>query len=179
MGARPSLFTPDVDRYLLHDEGEEIIDEVTKHPVCMIVPGLITIAGVTIMASSVLVGSFWYLLVILGLLVSVYGLVRLHIRYMDRFVITNMRVFRVDGVITRHVATMPLSRILDISVTTPLLGMVFNYGHFVFESAAADQGVKHVTYVRDPNRRDLIIQGVIQRAGIRAVAIPGHTIDGT
>lgn len=27
---------------------------------------------------------------------------------------------------------MPMTRILDISMTRPFLGMVFGYGHFVF-----------------------------------------------
>ena len=31
----------------------------------------------------------------------------------DRFVVTNMRVFRVRGVLVRSIATMPLTRILD------------------------------------------------------------------
>ena len=30
--------------------------------------------------------------------------------YMDRFVITNMRVFRVHGILTQHIATMPITR---------------------------------------------------------------------
>ena len=35
------------------------------------------------------------------------------------FVVTNMRVFRLHGVLSTHRATMPLSRILDITVDKP------------------------------------------------------------
>jgi uncharacterized membrane protein YdbT with pleckstrin-like domain len=86
---------------------------------------------------------------------------------MDRFVITNMRVFRIRGVFARRLATMPISRILDITVDKPLLGRIFNFGHFVFESAAQEQGLRDIRYVGVPDERDLTIQRVIQRSGLR------------
>ena len=170
MESRPSFFRPDVARYLLTDEGEFIVDEVVKHPVCMIWPCLITAAGIAVMLSSALLTRLWPPILIIGLALSCVGLWKFHEISMDRFVITNMRVYRVNGIINRHVATMPLTRILDISVYQPLLGILLNYGHFTFESAADDQGLRRVTYVASPKERDLTIQRVIQRAGIRAVA---------
>jgi hypothetical protein len=86
---------------------------------------------------------------------------------MDRFVITNMRVFRVRGVLTQKLATMPLGRILDITVEKPFLGRILNYGHFVFESAAQEQGLRDIRFVARPYERDLVIQRVVQRAGLR------------
>ena len=68
----------------------------------------------------------------------------------DRFVITNMRVFRVHGVLSSNLATMPLSRILDITVKKPLQGRLLGYGHFVFESAAQEQGLRDIRYVGAP-----------------------------
>ena len=172
MESRPSFFRPDVARYLLTDEGEFIVDEVVKHPVCMVWPCLITMAGIAVMLSSALLTRLWPPILVIGLAVSCVGLWKFHEISMDRFVITNMRVYRVNGIINRHVATMPLTRILDISVYQPLLGILLNYGHFTFESAADDQGLRRVTYVASPKERDLTIQRVIQRAGIRAVAKP-------
>lgn len=170
-GSRPSLFDPRVEQYLLTDEGEFIVDEIVKHWVCMIVPVLLTVAGIALIVASGLVGGYlWPILFIPGLVVALIGLWKYHAQSMYRFVVTNMRVFRVSGIINRDVATMPLTRILDISVKTPLLGMVFNYGHLTFESAAAGQGLRAVTFVASPTQRDLTIQRVIQRAGIRAVA---------
>ena len=89
---------------------------------------------------------------------------------MDRFVVTNMRVFRVHGVLNQEMASVPIARLLDITMNRPLLGQVLNYGHFVFETAAQDQGLKRVPYVPDIVRRDLMIQTVIQRSGLRAQA---------
>ncbi|MDR0488566.1 MAG: PH domain-containing protein [Propionibacteriaceae bacterium] len=179
MGSRPSLFAPDVERYLLVDEGEQIVDEVVKHPVCMLFPTLIAVVGIAMMVTSFLLGSWWYLMVVVGLVLSFIGLWNFHVQSMDRFVITNMRVFRVHGIVERHIATMPLSRILDIAVLQPFWGMMLNYGHFTFESAAESQGLREITYVADPNRRDLTIQKVIQRAGVRAVAEAQDLDDGS
>lgn len=85
----------------------------------------------------------------------------------DVFVITNMRVFRLHGVLNRQLSTMPLTRILDITVVKPLAGRVVGYGHFVFESAAQAQGLREVRYVSQPDARDLAIQRVVQRSGLR------------
>ncbi|MDR1449358.1 MAG: PH domain-containing protein [Propionibacteriaceae bacterium] len=168
MVERPSLLAPAVERYLLTDEGEEIIDEVLKHPVTAVLPVAAVVAGAAVMVAAGAVG--WWPAMLLGFGLALSGLYRYHSRYMDRFVITNMRVFRVRGVFFRQVATMPLARILDINVRQPLLGMLLDYGHFTFESAADDQGLRDITYVSHPRQRDLTIQRVIQRSGIRAVA---------
>ncbi|MEJ7744897.1 MAG: PH domain-containing protein [Nocardioidaceae bacterium] len=85
--------------------------------------------------------------------------------------ITNMRVFRVRGVFARRLATMPISRILDITVEKPLLGRILDFGHFVFESAAQEQGLRDIRYVGQPDQRDLTIQRVVQRSGIRKSAM--------
>jgi uncharacterized membrane protein YdbT with pleckstrin-like domain len=88
-------------------------------------------------------------------------------QYMDRFVITNMRVFRVRGVLAQKMATMPLGRILDITVEKPLTGRICGYGHFIFESAAQEQGLRDIRFVGRPTERDLAIQRVVARAGLR------------
>ncbi len=56
MGSRPSLFFPDVRQYLLVDEGEQVVDEVVKHPICMVFPGFLAICGALIMVASPVVG---------------------------------------------------------------------------------------------------------------------------
>jgi hypothetical protein len=78
-----------------------------------------------------------------------------------------MRVFRIHGVLSTRLATMPLHRILDITVVKPLHGRLFGFGHFVFESAAQEQGLRDIRYVGRPDDRDLSIQRVVQRSGLR------------
>jgi len=178
MEARPSLFDPRVDRYLLSDEGEFVVDEILKHPICMVVPAAVTLLGTAIVCLSTLATTWvWIPVTVAGLVVAMIGLEKFHELSMDRFVVTNMRVFRVTGVLNRRVATMPLTRILDISMFQPAMGMILNYGHFTFESAAADKGLHEITYVPRPKTRDLTIQRVIQRAGIRAMAMAKQVAD--
>lgn len=159
----------EIDSHLLGDEGEVVIDEVRHHPVVFLRPiGEVLVAALAMVAflySSLDVAWFW-LLVAAGLVTHA-GWIAL-VDHMDRFVITNMRVFRISGVFSRTIATMPISRILDITVVKPLLGRFpFDYGHFVFESAAQEQGLRDIRYVGRPHERDLTIQRVVQRSGLR------------
>jgi hypothetical protein len=165
---RRTFADPDIASHLLADEGEIVIDEVRHHWVIYVRAVLegalaVILFGIFVM-SSVQVAWFW-LLLWLG-----FGL---HAGWlalsdsMDRFVITNMRVFRIRGVFSRRLATMPISRILDITVEKPLLGRMLDYGHFVFESAAQEQGLKDIRFVGSPDERDLTIQRVVQRSGLR------------
>ena len=45
---------------------------------------------------------------------------------MDRVVIANMRVFRVQCIFNKQWTMMPVGRILDITVAKPLLGRIFD-----------------------------------------------------
>lgn len=158
---------PDVDARLLVDEGEFIVDEVHHHWIVFLVPVAAVLAGVALFLVMPWWGKGFWLAMVLGLVACGWGLARCHIEHMDRFVVTNMRVFRVHGVLSQTTATMPMTRILDISVTQPLLGRLLDYGHLVFESAAQDQGLRDIRFVARPRERDLTIQRVIQRAGLR------------
>lgn len=162
------FFAPEVDRHLLVDQGEFIIDEVAKHWVTVVPPSLGLVLCMAVFWNMAVLGPFWWLALVAGLALFGYCMVLIHLQFMDRFVITNMRVFRVHGVLDQHLATMPMTRILDISVFQPFLGRILGYGHFVFESAAQDQGLRDIRYVGRPEQRDLTIQRVIQRAGLRA-----------
>jgi hypothetical protein len=162
------LVDPQIGRHLLRDEGEVIVDEVRKHWVVYVVPTLIGVAGVLLLGVFVFtsVKVAWLPFVLSFGLFGWAGWLALAAN-MDRFVITNMRVFRIKGVLVRSQATMPLGRILDITVVKPMTGRVLGYGHFTFESAAQDQGLRDIRFVGDPDARDLAIQRVVQRAGLR------------
>ena len=168
MSALSRFFAPEVARRILVDEGEFIVDEVYRHWVTRVLPSLAVFGGMACFLLMPLLGSGWWVGLFCGLALGAWGFYRIHLEFMDRFVITNMRVFRVRGVVDQHMATMPIARILDISVRQTFLGQLLGYGHFVFESAAQDQGLKQIDFVPHIERRDLTIQRVIQRAGLRA-----------
>ena len=165
---RRTLTDPDIGRHLLRDEGEVIVDVVRKHWVVYVVPSLICCLGLLALGGFVFseVELAWLPLG-LGLGLLAWGGWKALAQSMDCFVITNMRVFRVKGVLARSLATMPLGRILDITVVKPLHGRMLGFGHFTFESAAQDQGLRDIRYVGRPDARDLAIQRVVQRSGLR------------
>ena len=176
---RRTFADPDITGHLLVDEGELVIDEVRHHWIVYTRAALEALLAlvffVVFLMSSVSAGWIWFF-VWTGLAMHA-GWLALN-DHIDRFVITNMRVFRIRGVLSRKLATMPIARILDITVEKPLLGRVLNYGHFVFESAAQKQGLKDIRYVGRPDERDLTIQRVVQSSGVRRSMLGGTPLDG-
>jgi hypothetical protein len=168
MGLLQRFADPRIGKHLLRDEGEVIVDEVGHHWVVYTLPALEVAGAVALLCATpfVALGIAWLpMLIAFG--VALHALWGALSEHMDRFVVTNMRVFRVQGVLGQQVATMPLSRILDITVTKPLRGRILGFGHFVFESAAQEQGLRDIRYVARPDERDLAIQRVVARAGLR------------
>ncbi len=145
------------------DDAEVIVDEVHHHWVVYTLPALEVLAALGVLwvfaMSSPDVGPVLLALVAGLTLHAVWQALGV---YMDVFVITDLRVFRVTGVTpltTKKQASTPLSRILDITVSQPPLGQLLGYGHFTFESAAQEQGLRDIRFVTDPLRRDKVIQG--------------------
>jgi uncharacterized membrane protein YdbT with pleckstrin-like domain len=160
---------PHVEQYLLTDDDEHIVDEVLKHPMAIFWPCLRFLLALVLLIAATYAGApFGWLLALLGFGIAVQAVWKICDEQMDRFVVTNMRAFRVHGLFSRHRATTPMTRILDITVNQSLIGRIFNYGDFIFESAAQDQGLREIHYVGRPDERDRTIQTVIQRAGLRA-----------
>ena len=166
--AQGRFLAPDIGRHLLREEDEVVVDEVTHHWVAYLPASAYGLVGLVLVLWLPVVDADlgWLVLLIALALLSVAGWKALAV-HLDRFVITNMRVFRIDGVLAQSLATMPLTRILDITVKKPLIGRLLGYGHFVFESAAQAQGLRDIHFVGRPDERDLTIQRVVQRSGLR------------
>jgi membrane protein YdbS with pleckstrin-like domain len=167
------LGDPQIGKHLLRDEGEVVVDEVIHHWFAFLRPIFeLVLALVLLVASWFVHTTVAWVFILLGVAVLLHAAWKWLAVMRDRFVITNMRVFRVHGVLTQSLATMPLTRILDISVKKPLHGRILGFGHFCFESAAQDQGLRDIKYVGRPYERDLVIQRVVQRAGLRGPRVP-------
>src|SRR4051794_25483128 len=159
---------PVIRAHLLRDEGEVIVDEVAHHWVAYVRPVLWAILGLLLLVLGFFAKlSIAWVFLVAAVCVLVFAGYKALTVHMDRFVVTNMRVFRIHGVLAQSLATMPLVRILDITVRKPLIGRMLGYGNFVFESAAQEQGLRVITTVARPDERDLTIQRVVQRAGLR------------
>lgn len=158
-----------VGRRLVRDEDdrEDVVDEVHHHIVVYTGPFL-ELVGVLavfyVLATSTSQGGV--LLLVLALALLGHAAWTALAKFMEVFVITDRRVFRISGVINSTYATTPLKRILDITVHQPLLGLLLRFGHFTFESAAQEQGLRDIRYVSRPLERDKTIQRHLRRSGL-------------
>ena len=147
------------------DDHEVLVDEVYHHWVVYVPAALEaalgTVALVLFVAALDHAGAPLLLLAAVGLFGHAFWL--WVVQFMDIFVITDVRVLRISGILDLRQASTPLSRILDITLEQPLLGRTLDYGHFVFESAAQDQGLKDIRYVEHPLVRDQEIQNLQMR----------------
>jgi membrane protein YdbS with pleckstrin-like domain len=171
---------PHVDKYILTTAGEHKVLEVKKHWVASAWPGVRLGIGLVILVSAfAFTGAVYWVIFLLGLVIGVQALYRMIEEYRDRFVITNQRVFRVNGVVATARASVPLTRILDITVSKPVIGRWLNYGHFVFESAAQVQGLNEITFVGDIDQREDVLRMVMQPADLRQQVAGPEEDDGT
>ena len=169
MGLIRTLRSPNIGRHLLRDEDEVIVDEVAHHWVAywfsLIEVGLAVVLFVVVAFGPATVSVFP---LVLGAALLLHAGWRFLVVSRDRFVITNIRVFRLQGVLSARKAIMPLSRILDITVVKPFVGRVLGYGHFTFESAAQEQGLRDIRCVPHPDERDRVIQQLVTTSGLRS-----------
>jgi membrane protein YdbS with pleckstrin-like domain len=154
---------PHVEQYVLSTAGEKKVVEVHKHWIVMVWPAVRVAIGIVIIVTGMAYqGAIFWVFFLLGMVIGVQALYRILEEYRDRFVITNQRVFRVNGVLSTARASVPLLRILDITVNKPMIGRWLNYGHFIFESAAQVQGLNRITYVKDIDQREDVLRIVME-----------------
>ena len=174
----PGLFDPNVDKYVLDKAGEYMVLEVRKHWVASLWPAVRLVGGLLVFISAWAfpVPAFWIFFIV-GLLVAGQAFWRLLEEYRDRFVITNQRLIRVNGVFDTQRASVQLGRILDITVKKPWAGHMLNYGHFVFESAAQVQGLNEIRYVASIDDREDALRMIMNPE--RLIEEDEQTDDGT
>ena len=169
----------EINSDLLAEEGEVVIDLVRHHNIVFWKPIAEGIGTVVLWILAV-VGPIelgWFF-IIGGFALALHALYVAMRERRDVFVVTNMRVFRATGSSGPHRDDAD-HRILDITVEKPLLGRILGYGHFIFESAAQAQGLRHIRYIGDPDARDLTIQRVVQRSGLRGRTIEQRLLEGS
>lgn len=157
---------PHIDDRLITEEGEYVLDEIRRHWVTRLWPGARVLLGMIAFGLMPALGHLWWIAMTAGVVLGLNGFWRMHTEYMDRFVVTNLRVFRVNGVLDQKFASMPLSRVLDMSMQRPFWGQMFGYATFVFESAAQEQGLREIYFVGEPDARLHLFQQVVIRAGL-------------
>jgi uncharacterized membrane protein YdbT with pleckstrin-like domain len=143
-------------RYLSHDE--RVVIEVRRHVIVLARSGA-TAAVAVIAAGTIgwittpLEGAAWLdtALGLIALFIAARFGWRLWQWWVDRIVVTDQRIFEVSGVLTRKVASMPLTRVTDMTYRRSLGGRLFGYGDLIVESAGQDQALSHINYIPNPD----------------------------
>jgi membrane protein YdbS with pleckstrin-like domain len=143
-----------VEDYLGH--GERVIHN--DHPsfrAFLIEHALLLLAllvAVIVFVGIVLDGSLLAVLVtfaLLGVILLVLMIWRLSDRYTS-YVITNVRIMRISGVIGRSVHSIPWMRVTDLSFEQSWRGRIFGYATLHIESANEESGLRKFEGVSKP-----------------------------
>jgi hypothetical protein len=153
-----------IDEQLLHGLGEQVVRAVPHHPIAYY-HGWAWIAAAAAWTLAVVVTNAQVAALFPVFLLLARGGWLLLKTHQDWFVVTDMRIFRIQGVFNQRTAAMSLSRIVDFTMMQPLTGQLMGFGHFVFENAAQDQGLREIRYIRDVIDLNEIIQTLVFQAG--------------
>jgi membrane protein YdbS with pleckstrin-like domain len=88
-------------------------------------------------------------LLILSVVLLILVLKRLRERYTS-YVVTNVRIMRISGVIARRAHSIPWVRVTDLTYEQSLSGRLFGYATLHIESANETMGLRELTGVPDP-----------------------------
>lgn len=96
-------------------------------------------------------GVGWSVLIFLALDLLVLWLVLKRLQdFYTRYVITNFRIMRVNGVLQRQHAWIPWVKVTDLSFRQSVWGRVFGYATIRIESANEQSGLKDLNDLKDP-----------------------------
>ena len=153
------LPTPDqiVRSYLATDETIILIDQPSNNAFLVEASKELILVGIVMLLTVAWIGGGGDAtvaavgLILLDLLVLYLVIKRLRFWY-TRYVLTDFRVIRSWGVLTRQTAWIPWSKVTDISMRQSLLGRLLGYATVRIESANEDSGFKEITDLRHPQR---------------------------
>jgi hypothetical protein len=161
--------------------GEEILLRPRYHWVRFVPGGSVALLGVALAVVDTLlvpaesggaggVGLKQVLLYVAGFLVLA-GLVGMGWRALvdsfDEFAVTNFRVIRKSGFVTRNVRQIPLEKIQDVNVRSTLGGRWLSYGDVELQSAGSDSTVLFPRILHPEEFRNVLLtQGRSGSAGV-------------
>lgn len=143
-------------RYLASDE--RVVLEVRRHAIVVVGSSALAIAAVVLAGTigwvtSPSEGAAWLdtALGVVALGFAARAGWRFWQWWVDRIIVTDQRIFEVSGVLTRKVASMPLTRVTDMTYRRSIGGRIFGYGDLIVESAGQDQALSHIMRIPKPD----------------------------
>jgi uncharacterized membrane protein YdbT with pleckstrin-like domain len=69
----------------------------------------------------------------------------------NRVVVTDHRFVEVSGIVTRKVASMPITKVTDMTYRRTLPGRLLGYGDLILETAGQDQAFSRIDHLPHPD----------------------------
>ncbi|HEX6420900.1 MAG TPA: PH domain-containing protein [Acidimicrobiales bacterium] len=105
------------------------------------------------------------ILLVLSVLLLILVLKRLSERYTS-YVVTDTRIMRISGVISRRAHSIPWVRVTDLTIEQSLMGRIFGYATLHIESANEDSGLRDLEGVSDPMQfNQYVVDMVVAKQG--------------
>lgn len=136
------------DEYVIHSDHPSFRAFLTQNIALVI---LIPIAGPLFIffIQGGITREAVFVFLILDLLVAVLALKRLGDRYTS-YVITNLRLIKVTGIVSRKLASIPWTRMTGLGYEQKALGRLLGYATIFIESANEESGLRKFSDVNDP-----------------------------
>lgn len=143
-----------VDDYL--GAGEQVLH--ADHPafrsfVVSRLPLFGVLAGSVVLCVAGLVNGWGVLTLVLAALAAIVGLVLVFQRIGDRYtsyVVTNARMIRMSGVVSRSIESIPWVRVTDVGFEQSFVERLLGYATLHIESANETMGLRHMRGIADP-----------------------------
>lgn len=110
------------------------------------------------------------ILLVLSIVLLILVLRRLGDRYTS-YVVTDTRIMRISGIISRRAHSIPWVRVTDLTIEQSLTGRLFGYATLHIESANEDSGLRDLEGVSDPMQfNQYVVDMVVAKQGATAPA---------
>jgi membrane protein YdbS with pleckstrin-like domain len=159
-----------IDQFL--GNGERMIHN--DHPSfrSFVVENTLLFAGFLVLAVLFLATSFngsllagLGILLVLSLVLLALVLRRLGDRYTS-YVVTDTRIMRISGIISRRAHSIPWVRVTDLTIEQSLVGRLFGFATLHIESANEDSGLRNLEGVSDPLQfNQYVVDMVVAKQG--------------
>ena len=143
------------ERLLL--ENEPVLLHARRHPIVIAGPIALAVVGIVValvLGTVITPGTTRDLLdLFLGIgaiFLTARALLRVLVWRVQQVIVTDRRLIRISGIVTRKVGVIPFSRVTDLTYRRGALGRLLGYGEISIESAGATRGHYRLDHLPHP-----------------------------
>jgi membrane protein YdbS with pleckstrin-like domain len=152
---------------MIHSDHPSLQAFIVQNTILFLILALVAGAFGFTLSGSVVTAGFALLALSIVLLILV--LKRLRERYTS-YVVTNVRIMRISGVLARRAHSIPWVRVTDLTYEQSLSGRLFGFATLHIESANEDSGLRDLEGVNDPVRfNQYVVDMVVAKQGPTAL----------